>query len=176
MRAHRHAQEALPFSYTDVGATKDRRTPNGFAAMGAEVPLGSGAAAFERGKAALRAWKHFDLGWVWAMPGPVEVGSTITVRSSQAGFHTLLACRVVWIVDEPRRFAFAYGTLPGHVEMGEERFEIVWAGDDTVRYEVASFSRVRARWLRPATLFARVFQRRFLRDSCAAMARAAAEP
>jgi uncharacterized protein (UPF0548 family) len=30
-------------------------------------------------------------------------------------------CRVVYVVDEPRRAGFAYGTLPGHPEIGGER-------------------------------------------------------
>jgi uncharacterized protein (UPF0548 family) len=29
-------------------------------------------------------------------------------------------CRVVYVLDEPERRGFAYGTLPGHPESGEE--------------------------------------------------------
>ena len=39
-------------------------------------------------------------------------------------------CRVVYVVDEPDRRGFAYGTLPGHAESGEERF--------VVRYDPAT--------------------------------------
>ena len=31
-------------------------------------------------------------------------------------------CRVVYVIDEPDIRGFAYGTLPGHPESGEERF------------------------------------------------------
>ncbi len=40
------------------------------------------------------------------------------------------------------RFGFAYGTLPGHVESGEERFLVEWdRGDDAVWYDILAFSR-----------------------------------
>lgn len=40
------------------------------------------------------------------------------------------------------RFGFAYGTLPGHVESGEERFQIEWhRSDDSVWYDILAFSR-----------------------------------
>jgi Domain of unknown function (DUF1990) len=44
-------------------------------------------------------------------------------------------CRVVCVVDEAgptSKFGFAYGTLPGHVESGEERF-LILAGDQQHR-------------------------------------------
>ena len=33
-------------------------------------------------------------------------------------------CRVVYVVDEPDRRGFAYGTLTGHPESGEELFTV----------------------------------------------------
>ncbi len=33
-------------------------------------------------------------------------------------------CRIVAVVDEPDRYGFAYGTLPGHPERGEEAFVV----------------------------------------------------
>jgi uncharacterized protein (UPF0548 family) len=33
-------------------------------------------------------------------------------------------CRIVYVIDEPDRRGFAYGTLPGHPERGEEAFII----------------------------------------------------
>ena len=37
------------------------------------------------------------------------------------GLWTLSACRIVYVLDEPRRFGFAYGTLE-HVVRGEQDF------------------------------------------------------
>jgi uncharacterized protein (UPF0548 family) len=58
-------------------------------------------------------------------------------------------CRVVTLVDEPSRFGFAYGTLSGHPEMGEELFEVRTDAAGEVRFCVRAFSR-------PGTLVTRV--------------------
>src|SRR5262249_55066407 len=78
-------------------------------------------------------------------------------------------CRIVHVVDEPRRFVFAYGTLPGHVESGEERFLIEWLPDDSVWYDLRAFSRPRLWLVRLLYPLARRQQRRFARESLAAM-------
>ena len=52
------------------------------------------------------------------------------------GLWWLNACRIVYVVDESgpiSKFGFAYGTLPGHVESGEERFLIEWDRGDEQR-------------------------------------------
>ncbi len=43
-------------------------------------------------------------------------------------------------VDEPGRRGFAYGTLPGHPESGEESFVVELVGDE-VWLEIVAFSR-----------------------------------
>ena len=57
----------------------------------------------------------------------------------------LNACRIVYVVDDSGpnfKFGFAYGTLPGHVESGEERFLIEWnRADNSVWYDILAFSR-----------------------------------
>lgn len=75
----------------------------------------------------------------------------------------------------PRRFGFAYGTLPGHVESGEERFVVEWReDDDSVWYDILAFSRPRHLAARAGYPLARGLQARFRRDSAAAMVRAVA--
>lgn len=49
--------------------------------------------------------------------------------------------RVVYVVDEPDRRGFAYGTLPGHPESGEEAFVVERRPDDSVWLTVRAFSR-----------------------------------
>lgn len=51
-----------------------------------------------------------------------------------------IPCRVVYVVDEPRRRGFAYGTLPGHPETGEEAF-LLERHDDGVTFRIVAFSR-----------------------------------
>lgn len=50
-------------------------------------------------------------------------------------------CRVIYVIDEPNRKGFAYGTLPGHPEMGEEAFIVDRTEDGSVWLTIRSFSR-----------------------------------
>ena len=44
-------------------------------------------------------------------------------------------------VEEARRFAIVYGTLPGHGEQGEEAFLINRHDDNAVTFDIVAFSR-----------------------------------
>ena len=71
------------------------------------------------------------------------------------------------------KFGFAYGTLPGHVESGEERFLVEWdRGDDGVWYDILAFSRPNHILTRLGYPVVRRLQKRFGRDSAASMLRA----
>ena len=70
------------------------------------------------------------------------------------------ACQVVHVLDEPRRRGFAYGTLDGHPERGEERFCLEWHDDDAVVLTLTAFSRPAAWWARAAAPLARRVQDR----------------
>jgi uncharacterized protein (UPF0548 family) len=56
-------------------------------------------------------------------------------------FPPKVPARVVYVVDEPLRKGFAYGTLPGHPEQGEEAFIVEWRDDDSVWLTIRAFSR-----------------------------------
>lgn len=66
--------------------------------------------------------------------------------------------RVVYVVDEPARRGFAYGTLPGHPESGEEAFVVERRPDDSVWLTVRAFSRPATAWLRLAAPALRLAQ------------------
>ena len=69
-------------------------------------------------------------------------------------------CRVVYVVDEPDRRGFAYGTLPGHPESGEELFAVRHdPADDAVYAEVVAFSRHATWWSRAAGPVTSLIQR-----------------
>ena len=89
------------------------------------------------------------------------------------------ACRIVYVVDDEgpvQRFGFAYGTLPEHAESGEERFTVEWhEADDAVWYDIVAFSRPQQLLTRLAYALVRRLQKRFARDSAAAMRRAVVE-
>lgn len=52
-----------------------------------------------------------------------------------------IPARVVYVVDEADRKGFAYGTLPGHPERGEESFIVERRPDDSVWLVIRAFSR-----------------------------------
>jgi uncharacterized protein (UPF0548 family) len=181
IRAFVAAQSTLPLSYAEVGATREGVTPKGYAVDRYRVKLGEGEEVYRRAVEALRGWRQFDLGWASIVPrgAPLELGTTVAVLARHYGFWSLNSTRVVYLVkdtDRAERFGFAYGTLPGHGEKGEERFVVERDCESgSVHYDVLAFSRPNhpLAWL--GYPFARALQRRFARDSKEAMVRAAAE-
>jgi len=102
-------------------------------------------------KKGCRNWQAHSGPGLHVLPRQTEIqrGATVIVT---LGLIVALAapCRIVEVVDEPRRWGFAYGTLPGHREQGEEAFVLKWADDDTVHFEVSAFSRPADRLVRLA--------------------------
>lgn len=119
----------------------------------------------------------FPAGWTEIYPpeAPQVRDNVVVLVFNLLGTYWTSAARIVYEVDETatsgvqRRMGFAYGTLPGHVECGEERFTITWRKDDSVWYEIQAFSRPRYWMTRLAKPLARHWQRRFVRESKAAM-------
>lgn len=175
------AQAKLPFTYSAVGATAET-PPAGFVVDHTRIKLGEGESVFRLATAALRRWEQFRLGWVeaWSPETPIQVGEVVAVMGRAIGLWWLNSCRIVYVVDESgpiSKFGFAYGTLPGHVESGEERFLIEWnQGDDGVWYDILAFSRPNHILTRLGYPMVRRSQKRFGRDSAAAMFKAVNGP
>ena len=90
------------------------------------------------------------------------------------GLWSLNACRIAYTIEEEgpplERYGFAFGTLPSHVERGEERFTVEWdRTDDSVWYEVFAFARPAHPLARVGPPFVRLVQRRFAAASLRAM-------
>jgi uncharacterized protein (UPF0548 family) len=160
------SQRDLPFTYAEVGAT-NASPPAGYNVDHNRIQLGSGEVIYRRAVEALKKWRHFELGWVAIVPPRVriETGATVAVKARAFGTWSLSATRVVYTIDESRRFGFAYGTLPDHVERGEERFLIEWLPDDSVWYDILAFSRPQHPLVKLSAPLARRLQHRFARDS-----------
>ena len=167
-----------PFTYDAVGASRRETTdgpgraevPAGFTLAHNREPLGRGRDTFERAVDQLRAWRMLPP-WTSVAPpdAPIEAGRALVVLVHAFGVWFQNAARIVYVIDEPRCFGFAYGTLPAHAECGEERFVVEWLDDDTVWYDVRAFSKPRYWGARLAYPLTRALQRRFGRDSKAAM-------
>ena len=99
----------------------------------------------------------------------------MAVVARAIGLWWLNACRIVYVVDEVepiQRFGFAYGTLPDHAASGEERFMVEWdRADNSVWYDISSFSRPRHILARLGYPMFRHKQKQFGRDSASAMLR-----
>ncbi len=126
-------------------------------------------------KKALERWQQFRLGWLEASPDetPIREGQVVAILARSLGLRWLNACRIVAVLNEHgpvNRFGFAYGTLPDHVGSGEERFLIEWDREEGgVWYDILAFSRPRHVLARHGYPWVRRVQKRFGRESAAAM-------
>jgi uncharacterized protein (UPF0548 family) len=142
------------------------------------IKLGEGEPVFEAARAALQRWSQFDLGWleVWSPETPIRTGEVVVIVARTFGLWSLNACKIVYVVDESgpiRRFGLAYGTLPDHAARGEERFLVEWDQvDNSVWYDILAFSRPNHFLTRLGYPIVRRTQKRFGRESAAAMIKA----
>jgi uncharacterized protein (UPF0548 family) len=172
-------QKDSRFSYSDVGASATA-APTGYNLDHTRCQLGRGEAVWRRAKEAVRGWRMFSISWVnlhWSN-APIEAGTDVAVSVRLFGFHSLNACRIVYVVDEERpvkRFGFAYGTLLEHAESGEERFTVEWDDQDNVWYEILAFSRPRQFLARLGYPLSRSLQKKFARASMVAMFQAVSD-
>ncbi len=177
IRAFLARQARLDLTYSAVGATTTN-PPAGYVVDHTRMRLGAGEKVFAAAKAALERWQQFRLGWLEASPEdtPIKEGQVVAILARSIGLWWLNACRIVAVVDEDgpvHRFGFAYGTLPDHAGSGEERFLVEWdREDDSVWYDILAFSRPRHFLARLGYPWMRRVQKRFGRQSAAAVCRA----
>ncbi|MEU8227795.1 DUF1990 domain-containing protein [Kribbella sp. NPDC048915] len=154
MRLEELAQRQL--TYDEVGSTQYDEAPEGLHRLEYRERLGDGDEVFRRAADALLTWRmHRTAGIpITATDTPPQVG-TNTLGRLGAGMvvpalrtRTQLGlpvpCRVVRVVDEPDCQGFAYGTLEGHPEAGEEFF-LVTRDSDGVHLTIRAYSRA-ATW------------------------------
>jgi len=146
-----------PFSYDEVGATQ-RDLPPGYRHARRVTRLGAGRPVFDEAAALLFGWEmHRRAGLTVATSGAAAPGRTV-VLGIGVGLVLVVPCRVAYVVNEPRRHGFAYGTLPGHPEEGEESFVVVRDDDDAVWLQITAFSRPGSRVSRLAGPIGRAAQ------------------
>lgn len=169
-------QAGRGFTYEEVGATAGELPP-GYIVDRTRIVLGTGQAAFDTARLALQNWQQFRIGWVdaWPRDTRLEPGQPIAIMGWAVGLWWLNACRIIDTVDESgpvERYGFSYGTLPAHVQSGEERFLLEWdRSSNEVCYEILAFSRPNHVLTRLGYPLVRRSQKRFGRDSAAAMYR-----
>jgi uncharacterized protein (UPF0548 family) len=142
--------ESLDLTYPERAATSTTLPP-GYRHLYRQATIGYGEATFDRAGDALTGWRmHRAAGLVVHASQPrATTGTVLLIRFGGRSFGVSAPCRVVYTIDEATRKGFAYGTLPGHPECGEEAFVLSLTGDGRVRLDIRAFSR-------PATVLARV--------------------
>ena len=148
-------------TYREVGSTAGD-LPARYHHLTQRVPIGHGHQLFtEAGDAVLQWQVQIRARLQVSVSSPAAVPGTVLILGLGIGRLRLDApCRVVYAVDEPRRRGFAYGTLPGHPESGEEAFMIEHHDDDTVSFAITAFSRPSTRLAKIAGPLGRIVQRR----------------
>ena len=131
-------------TYREVGATRRddlmRRPPAGFRPIERLVRLGVGEELWRWAVAetlALGIQRRSGLRPRRTVDGAVTVGERAVLRLGPLR----IPIEVVDVVDDPERRGFAYGTLRGHPESGEEAFLIERQDDGSVWLRIRAFSR-----------------------------------
>jgi len=184
--AARLASQDREFSYREVGASGSGSASFPTSLAGTydldrrEFCLGSGRDLFERARESLFAWRQFEIPWLQLHGAsvPARPGQVVATLASFAGFWFYNPCRVVYTefpTGQADSAAFAYGTLQGHVERGEERFQVSFdPRTGEVTYEISAFSRPAILLSKLGYPIVRRLQKRFAESSAVALANAVA--
>lgn len=160
-----------PLTYSEIGATADVGTTGGVLPVGyhhvrESAVVGTTRADFEAAAATVMTWgMHRGAGLTVKAAGD----AARTGEDATFGFGPIsVPVRVVYVVDEPNRAGFAYGTRHGHPECGEESFIVHFdeIGNE-VRLEITAFSKPGTWWVRVGAPIGRLVQawvtRRYIR-------------
>ena len=134
------------FTYPEVGATAGDLPP-GYRQVRMSRRIGTGRQRFEAAAdSVLRYGMLRGAGLAVSATAEVaEVGADVLGRLGPF----VAPCRVVYVIAEPDRRGFAYGSLPGHAVRGEELFAVRYDPSDGAVYaEVVAFSRPATWWSR----------------------------
>jgi uncharacterized protein (UPF0548 family) len=106
----------VTFTYAEVGATRsDASLPAGYRHVRRRAEIGRGEAAL---RAAAGALAVFDVQRgaglrVRASASRAAVGVRLAVGIGMGPLRIWAPCEVVWVVDEPAEYGWAYGTPNG---------------------------------------------------------------
>ncbi|MFL2001599.1 MULTISPECIES: DUF1990 family protein [unclassified Microbacterium] len=157
-------------TYAEVGATASELPP-GYHHVRMRRVIGHGRAVFDRasddlfaGLVQRRAGARIRLSDV-----PLREGTRVRMLVSVGPLSFRIPCLVVWAERSATSAGFAYGTLPGHPERGEERFELSLSPSGEVTFTITAFS-APGRWFtRLGGPLARLVQSRMTRRYLAAL-------
>lgn len=104
--------------------------------------IGRGARDFAHARDRILSWQMHRGAGVRVQAGDdVTRGTKVQLSVGVGPLLIPARCEVVEVVDDDAEAGFAYGTLPGHPERGEEAFLVRLVDDEVVVGSVAAFSR-----------------------------------
>ena len=165
-------------THRGVGLSRNAQHPHGYFVNHKNAIIGRGREDFLAARRAMLGWQMFRMGWVELCfsDSPIEVGAVVAVLAHRCGLWSLNPCKIIYTIDDEgpvARFGFGYGTLPGHIMRGEERFLLSFDPiSNEVSYDIFAFAQPDHPL---ASLFfpiLRLFQRQFVSASAAAMTQA----
>ncbi|MQY02820.1 DUF1990 family protein [Actinomadura macrotermitis] len=163
------------FTYEQVGATRTLDLPAGYGHMRVRTLIGEGPDVMaDAADALMEFWMHRAI--------PVVVKAT--ARRAAPGVGVVIGlgigplrlwapCRIIWTQEEEKRAGWAYGTLPGHPERGEESFVVHMDDEGEVWLTVTAFSVPASRLARLAGPLVPFLQRAYARRCGAVLRRLA---
>jgi uncharacterized protein (UPF0548 family) len=165
----------VPLTYAEVGATRAAELPAGYLPGEWTEVVGTGRETFERVAAALFAWApQRSVGLRVRASGPAgEVGTVVVLTAGLPRLGYDIPCRVVWASTTGDERGFAYGTLPGHPESGEECFTVRLTDSGDVVVTIRVFSRLATPAARAVPPVSRAVQGLATRRYLSALRRAA---
>ena len=168
----------VAYNYAPVGATEGKLTsaPAGFTLSSYGTQLGTGEDVFEAASTVLADFGNYPSSFTRVVRASeaqaIEPGLVFGTLATHFGFASMHPCRIVRVIREeaPRGFGFVLVTLPGHIGAGEESFMLTLGAENhIVRYEVQAISRPDGWMGRLGGPVFRLFQKRFERETQAAM-------
>ncbi|MDO5501984.1 MAG: DUF1990 domain-containing protein [Actinomycetia bacterium] len=134
---------SAPLTYPEVGASLTGELPEGYRHSEQCVRVGKGRQTFELAADAVMAWQvHRGAGLtVLSSSEQVEKDAVAVLRLNAGPLKIDGPNRIIGVIDEADRRGFAYGTLDGHPEKGEQAFLVEIDDDDTVTFTVRAFTK-----------------------------------
>lgn len=132
-----------------------------------QIFLGNGEDVWAAAKQAMADWSMFPDGWarIYYQKPIFTEGDIVVMCAHVLGIWWLNASRILYVLDDEHHFGFAYGTLPNHVESGEELFQVTRNEHGDIYYSISAFSRPRFWPVRLTYPLSRLFQKKFIKDS-----------
>ncbi|MFJ6416616.1 DUF1990 family protein [Paeniglutamicibacter sp. NPDC091659] len=148
-------------SYPEVGMTERDEFPEGYSHLHLRERVGEGQDAFDALAEGILTWQLQGRSGLRTRPDTprVQLGSRVELGFGLGPARITAPCRVVRLIDEATRSGFAYGTLAGHPETGEESFAAVLNEDGSVYLEIKAASKHANRFYRLVSPVAEAAQR-----------------